>query len=218
MLRRLLILDFFLVVLLAMGIWNVREQWTAYDATHQVAFVRAKAESLPPLPSASVQAGPAAADWTEIPSKNLFSFDRTDIVLVAPQEPAKPSGPKPVLFGTMSLGAGRMAMVGPGQQPGNRSYRPMKVGETIDGWTITEIQEKAIIVAANDVTQTVIMNDPTAQVPRSETRTSGSGQPAPVYVAPAPAPAAATPAGAKRTRVIQTIFGPKVVEDPPEHE
>jgi hypothetical protein len=168
----------------------------------------------------------APTDWTDIPSKNLFSFDRTDIAIVIPPDTVKPAGPKPILFGTIKLGDDQLAMVGSGQS-NNRTDRPMRVGETIDGWTLAEIQEKAIVVSWNDTKQTIVMSDPTAQVPRdySRTATAGSASTTVLTSTPAPTPTPTTvapttpaPQAPGKSHVIDTPFGKKVIQDPSERE
>ena len=87
-----------------------------------------------------------------------------------------------------------MAMVASGK-PGNRNYRPMRVGETIDGWTITQIMDKSIVIKANSIEDSVLMNDPSAQVPRDTARTAAPGAAPLVSVGqPAPLPAASVAA------------------------
>jgi hypothetical protein len=220
MLKRLVILNVLLAALIAMGGVALRDQWRAFEATHQVSAIEAQPEAVPALQQASTaDFRQVAGDWTQIPSLNPFSFDRSDIPILSTEEPVPP-GPKPLLFGTMALGSERMAMVGPG---GSREYRPMKAGEVINGWTIAEIQEKSILISADGLTETIIMNDPTASIPRERGRTSASPASAPVQVvspAAAPRPAGGNNAaaassssggGQPATRVIRTPFGDKVV-------
>lgn len=226
MIRRLIILDSALVVLLAFGSVRFRQDWRAFEPAHQVSAIQAKPEALPNLPvnANSVAGGPA--DWSEIPSRNPFSFDRTDIAIIAAPEPTVPAGPKPVLFGTMMIGSEKLAMLA-SAQPNNRNYRPLKVGDKIDGWTLVGILDKSVVIEWNSSRETVIMNDPSAAIPRDyTTRTTAAASAAPVVIqppaapsitappmAPAPPGARANPAPAQK-RVIQTPFGPKVVEDP----
>src|SRR6185503_11747124 len=106
---------------------------------------------------------------TDISVKDPFSFDRNDVSIVAPKQEAA-AKPKPVLYGVMSVGSEWIAMMGPSQS-GSRGSRPVRVGESLDNWQIVEIQPKSVIVtAANGTRETVIMNDPTAQVARSSER------------------------------------------------
>jgi len=224
MIRRILVLDLILVAVLAIGARSLRLQWLQYNDSHQVSLVQPKPESIPSLPSAPSVARTSTTDWTDIPSKNLFSFDRTDIAIVIPPDTLKPAGPKPMLFGTIKLGQDHLAMVGSGQS-NNRSDRPMRIGETIDGWTLVDIQEKSIVVSWNDTKQTIVMSDPTAQVPRDYSRTASPGSASTTVLTSTPAPTTtATPAttapaapgsqALPKTHVIDTPFGKKVIVDP----
>ena len=127
MIRRLIIFDSVLVLLLVFGVMKLRSDWLAFEPLHQVSGIQARAEKPPALPAAGTGAGAESADWTEIPTHNPFSFDRNDIAVLAQPEPPKPVGPKPILFGTMMLGQGWVAMLASGQT-NNRNSRPMRTG------------------------------------------------------------------------------------------
>src|SRR3989454_2632608 len=151
-------------------------EWLMFTATHQTDAVEPDREKFAKLGLSLPPNAPAPANWTDIPSHNPFSFDRTDIAILEPKAPPPPPapkvtvGPKPVLFGTIISGNDPVAMVAPGK-PGNREYKPMKIGETIDGWTIVSIADKSVGIKGNEIQETILMNDPTAQIPREHTRT-----------------------------------------------
>lgn len=221
--RRVLILNLILAALVVAAAVRFANDRRMFEATHQTTAIQPESEPLPRLPAGGPGNPSGAIDWTEIPAHHPFSYDRTDIAVLQPAAPAappKPPGPKPTLFGTMSLGNDKLAMVAPGQG-GNRNYRPMKVGETIDGWTITQILDKSIMIAANSIEDSVIMNDPSALVPRDSSRTALA--PSVVSVgqqqAPAPVPLLSLPStsatGQPRTRrrvMQQTPFGVREIE------
>jgi hypothetical protein len=215
-----------IAVVAAAGV-RLYSDWIMFEATHLPGAIQPQREALPTLATGGVPPSAAPADWTEIPSRDAFSFDRTDIAILEPKAPpAVPPGPKPFLFGTISLGKDRLAMVAPGK-PGNRDYRSMKAGEVVDGWTIVEISDKSIVIESNLGRESVIMNDPSAQVQRDHTRTLATAAPSVISVAqPVAQPALATPApvpsqqpapgqGQPRRRVVQmTPFGPREIEEP----
>ena len=231
---RLWIVNLALLAVLIAAAVRFHNDWVMFTATHQAGAVEPdrdkSARALPAVPATS----PAPPSWTDIPSHNPFSFDRTDIAILEPKAPPAPPapkialGPKPVLFGTMSLGKDIMAMIGPGK-PGNRDYKPMKVGEIIDGWTVVSIAEKSVVVKGNDIEETIAMNDPTAQVPRDHSRTiepaptpavtsPGGSPPAMPAVSPQPQPASRgqppqQPGQRRRTTQI-TPFGIREIEEP----
>ena len=227
--RRIWILNLSLVAVLAAITVRLYGEWIMFDATHQTGAVEPDRETFTKLPSAVPPNPPAPANWTDIPARNPFSFDRTDIAILEPKAPPAPkiqAGPKPVLFGTMSLGKEMMAMIAPGK-PGSRDYKPMRVGETIDGWTIVSISDKALVIKANETEETILMNDPTAQIPREHTRSIEPPPPTVTSVgASAPASSQAAPAsgaqagagqpptqpGQRRTITQVTPFGVRQVE------
>src|SRR5688572_33395652 len=140
--RRIIIFDLALLVLLTFGIAKLRQDWIAFDPLHDVAAIQPLPETLPALPARGAAADPGTGDWTEIPSRNPFSFDRTDIAILAPVAAAPVQvGPKPVLFGIMSLGPERIATLAP-PQSASRGSIPTKVGETVAGWKVVEILQK----------------------------------------------------------------------------
>jgi hypothetical protein len=219
--RRIWILDVTLLALLIVIATRFYNEWIMFSATHQAGAVGPEREQFAKLPSGVPPNSPAPPNWTDIPTHNPFSFDRTDIAILEPKAPPAPPapavklGPKPVLYGTMSIGSDVMAMVGTAK-PGNQ--KSMKVGEVIDGWTIVSIIDKAMVIKGNDLQETVVMNDPTAQIPRDHSRTTDA--PAAVNVVSvdaqpaAPAQPAAAQQPVQRRRVQQiTPFGIREIEE-----
>jgi hypothetical protein len=171
--RRILVLDLALVAVLIAGAIQVRGSWQAFEAKHRVESVQPEPEPLRALPAASSIAA-TPQDWTEISVNDPFSFDRNDVAIVAPTQAVTITA-KPVLFGIMSIGSDKIAMLSPAR--GGRASRPVKIGETVDSWQVVQIDDKSVVVAAeNGTRQTIVMNDPTAQVERSMLRT-GTGVP-----------------------------------------
>src|SRR5215467_2427371 len=172
--RRIWILDLALFALLVALATRFHNEWIIYSATHQTGAVEPEREKFAKLPSGIPPNAPAPPNWTDIPSHNPFSFDRTDIAILEPKAPPPPptpkvqAGPKPVLYGTMSIGKQIVALVG---SPKGGGQKPVKEGEVIDGWTIVSIADKSMLIRGNDTDQTVIMNDPTVQITRDHSRT-----------------------------------------------
>src|SRR5262249_47839760 len=228
--RRLILINIFLLVMVVAGIIRLRHNVITFSAEHQVSRIQPAAEKS--LPNVTAMLVPAADhEWNDIATRNPFSFDRNDInLVVTPAGAQQPKRPKPILFGVMKVGTDQLAMLGPGDGAA-RSSRPVRIGEIFDGWTLLEIHDKSVIVRWNETKESLIMNDPTAQVARDYTKTSGSGgssapatavsapaSSAPPAASPVQAPAnttpAPTPTGGRKQTVIQTPFGPKTVDDP----
>jgi hypothetical protein len=225
--RRLIIVDVALAIVLTAGVVRVRRSWMEFNANHRIESVQPENEAARTLPASNLRTA-AVEDWTDISTKDPFSFDRNDISIVAPKEVFAVQ-PKPVLFGTMAIGNEWIAMLAPGQS-GTRSGQPLKVGESIGNWQVVEIRDRSVVVVANGVRETVAINE---QQPRNYERTLASSTAAPVNVvtpaAPAPAPppsaspqtsqppqpAAAQPTGAQPpVRILHTPFGDVPAVDP----
>ena len=193
MLRRIIVLDAALVALLVLGGMKIKKDWKAFGPAHDVAAIQPKPHVYPPIATNGPSGASAIVDWTEIPTRDPFSFDRNDvdIVIAVPVEapPPKPQGPKPILFGTLILPNESTALVAAGGS-GNKNSKSMKVGESIDGWTILNIGPKSIQVESGATKLTVITNDPTNAPPREIVKTVAPPAPVVVQTIGAPTPAA----------------------------
>ena len=159
--RRLLLLDVVLVAALIYGFVRVRQSWMNFDSTHRVDAVRAEKDPVRNFPAIASLNG-TVEDWTEISTKDPFSFDRNDVPIVAPKL-ASPTQPKPILFGTMAIGNDWIAMLAPGQG-GNRVSQSVKVGQSVGDWQVVEIRDKSVVVSGeNGVRQTIDIAEATAQ-------------------------------------------------------
>lgn len=228
--RRLIVLDVILVVLIALGGMRVRQDWRTFVATHDVAAIQPGAMTFPSLPNQANAQNAPNSDWTEIPTKDPFSFDRNDVDIVPVVQVSRPAGPKPVLFGTMIIGNDKTAFISP---PGNRTSRPMKVGETIEGWKVIEIAVKTVEVESDSERQTLVINDPVANVGRDygknpvptgggvtfttppATTTPTNIQSTPPGTTTTPPPPPTGPQGQRQGHWEQTPFGMKWYDDPP---
>ena len=207
--KRLIFLDAILLAVLALGVLKLREDWRAFAPAHQVSSIQPQPESFPVLPLNTGQAAGTPVDWTEIPSRNPFSFDRTDIAIPKPAAATGPTaGPKPFLFGTMNLGTGPIALMAAGK-PGNLDSRPYRVGETIDGWTVMKIDKKSVVVESNSVQQTVLMNDPAVQIPSTPAMTPPIPAPGPTMAPSLTQPTAPQPTD--EYEIQETPFGPRKI-------
>ena len=176
------------VLLIAIGSSAIRfyTGWVSFPISHNPATIQSEGDLFPSPLVPEVGNEEAASDWTRIWAQNLFSFDRNDVA-IAPPEARATAGPRPILFGTMSLGEGPVALLATGQTR-NRNSRPYGIGESIDGWEVVEIRDKSIVIGSGGIRTTVLMNDPTAGVPRDTRRTlspsGGAPQVSTVQAAP----------------------------------
>jgi hypothetical protein len=184
MVRRLILFNAILLVLLVAGVFRLKHDIQAFSAEHRID--RIQPDSDKPLPQAifSASATPKQ-EWPDIAAHDPFSFDRNDVaIVIAGQAAQQPKRPKPILYGTMRLGKNPLAMLAAGDAS-SRFSRAVYVGEVFDGWTVIDIQDKTVTVKSDDVKETLNINDPTAQLARSIDKTPSG----PVATSPSPAPA-----------------------------
>ncbi len=211
--RELIIINVILALTVIGATVELRTEWVGFETTHSPAGIQFDGEALSAPDEADRTVSPIQ-DWTAIAEQNLFSFDRNDLAIETSEGPVA-AGPPPFLFGTMSLGEDPMAMLAIGE-PGNREYRPVRIGEVFDGWELVEILDKSVRIRSGGVETTVIMNDPTAQMPRDQSRTIARSGAAPaVSTVQAPAAAAGVQSGVNQptTRQSGTANRGAVTED-----
>jgi hypothetical protein len=225
--KRLLLANMALIVVLVAGMTWIYDDWLTYGLTHQVSSVQPQPEPAPArLPS--VQVPESIDEWSDVAVYNPFSFDRSDASASRPESEA-PRGPVPVLYGTLAIGSDKTAVFVSAAAPDRRAYRPTKIGQTIDGWTLVEVDNKSVVVEMNTVRQTIVMNDPATRGRRQSGRTTTTRNPnrpaASVVVAEEPA-VSRTTAGSRQTmapaepdipagyREVITPFGRKLVKGP----
>jgi hypothetical protein len=231
--KRLIVIDLVLAAVLAAGLWRFRQNWLDFESAHRVNAVKPEADT-PRTLAAPAAVAASTGDWTDIVTKNVFSFDRNDIDIVPPK-PVEPPAPvaaqlapallaqKPILYGTVGIGNSWMASLASGTAS-NLAPHVMKIGETIDGWQLIEIRTNAVVMTLGNLRETISMNNPPA-IQRSTARTdtpSESTVVAPTLPPPSPtAPAAAAnpadrpppPGRNPKGHWVQSPFGPTWVED-----
>ena len=196
-----------------------------YEATHDVSSIQAESEiDLSIAGIEGLERGSARNDWNRVSVLNPFSEDRNDIAVLGPAPPSEAVDTgvtvttAVALIGTLLLGDERVALMASPEDP---AYVSLRVGETIGGWQVVEIDRKRVVVEATGRRRDVVMNDPTMAV--SGARTQGRAAPATIVASqpstPAPTPTpgvsatpAPTPAAPQQLPpgrcAIQTPFGP----------
>jgi hypothetical protein len=188
MVRRLILFNAILLFIVLAGVFRLRHDMQAFSAEHRIDQIQPDSDKPLPKPISSAAATPKQ-EWPDIAAHDPFSFDRNDVAIVITGQTAQqPKRPKPILYGTMRLGKNPLAMLAAGDAS-SRFSRPVYVGEVFDGWTVIDIQDKTVTVKSDDVKETLIINDPTAQVARTYDKTQSTPSPGPAAAPPSPAPA-----------------------------
>lgn len=216
--RPLVVLNVVLAALTGLAVWSFVDGWRALDRDLAVGSpLEPGAEPSPALPGAQDR---TVSDIGAIVRGNPFSVDRSGLV-EAIETPVSPTGPRPYLSGTIRIGDDHMAMMAASSATSRGEYRPFRVGQFVGGWEIVEIDEKSVVVASGGGRQTIMMNDPSASLPRTrqatqpassnpgpQVSTIGAAPKAPVPMATVTAPPTTnTESGTPRTVPYKTPFG-----------
>ncbi len=134
--------------------WHLRTSIYRFKADNDLARIQpikdlkkgSADETIPPLQS---RARYDAAQYQSIPDQNLFSESRTkeekSDVAAAPEVP--PLTVRPVLVGVVAAGDRRMALiVDPSSSGSARKTRTKKLGDTYQGYTVTDITEGKMVL------------------------------------------------------------------------
>ena len=217
--RQIWFLNATLGALLIWGAVKVVDGWKAFQASHQVSQLETKPDTAVGKVVAAAEVKPTSPAineaWSEIASRNPFSFDRNDVNIVEAKAPPVAT-PKPVLFGTLVMGDDRLALMGKAGSS-TRTGPPVKVGETFEGWKVTKIDSKSVLVVANGVEESLVVGR--VPVVRNTEKTTAAAQPQasePSVPLSVPAAAPATPA-ARATEAAIKAWRPGMPPPPGTH-
>ena len=216
--RPLFVLNVVLLALTGLAVWTFVDGWRTLEQDLAAGSALDSGEEA--LSAFTVAEDRPALDIGAIVRGNPFSVDRSGTA-PAVEAPVTPAGPRPYLSGTIRIGEDHMALRAPSTATSRGEYRPFRVGQSVGGWEIVEIDEKSVVVASGGGRQTILMNDPSASLPRTrqaaqaaasnpgpQVSTVGAATRTPV---PTPTPSAPqapnTSPGTPRTVPYKTPFG-----------
>ncbi len=134
--------------------WHLRTSISRFKADNDLARIQPakdlkKAPADETLPGLQRQVRYDPAQYQSIPDQNLFSESRTKEekvdVAAAPEVP--PLTVRPVLVGVVASGDRRMALiVDPTTSGSHRKTQTKKLGDTYQGYTVTDISESKMVL------------------------------------------------------------------------
>lgn len=193
--RKLLFLNFVLIVLITATAIRLHSQWVEARISEQAVLQQrikpAPAPPLTPLPAAEAV---KASTYSDIAEKMLFSKDRNATVTIeAPAPPPpKPMPPLPVFHGLLNLGDGPTAIMS--EQPGgeHRDFRP---GDQVGPFKLVAVDTEEIVLEWEGTTITKKVDeliDHSAPPPPAPAKVAAAATPPPAK-APPPKTAPAAP-------------------------
>jgi hypothetical protein len=183
--RKLWLLNFALIALIAAAGWRLRKEAREFHARERATLqTKVAAPAPPPQPAAAPAPTVTAASYLEIAQKMLFSKDRNSQVIVdppKPPDPPKPLPPLPAVHGVMNLGDGPIVMMS--DKPSSR-HRGVHPGETIGEFKLVSVTDDELVLAWQDRTVTKKLQE---LISRGGDEPGGAAGPAGQAAAAAPA-------------------------------
>jgi len=175
--------------------YELRRQWNAYRSTHNIALLNPGRGASDFSPKAGSSPG-LVPNYATIVDNHLFSADRTNVIPPeASAEASKAAIPKPILMGTLQLDKDEFALMVSDTQRDNTDYKRLKVGESLDGYTLVKILDQKVMMQAEGKDVEVRLNEPSKmvarEIPSAASKTPAStGQVTSVGSGPPAAPSA----------------------------
>jgi len=192
--RKLWLLNFALIALVAAGTWQLRKESQDFHARARSTLGKKPPIPAPPPPlPASPAPAVTASSYLDIAQKMLWSHDRNSQVILDPPKPPAPPKPLPTLpsvFGVMNIGDGPIVMMS--DKPGARQ-RGVHPGEKIGEFKLVSVDSEKLVLAFEDRTVTKTLGELLDRGgPDSSAAAAGSNAGPPGTI---PAPTAPPPAG-----------------------
>jgi type II secretory pathway component PulC len=225
---RIWILNLLLLAMAAGLVWKLKTDWHTYAAANGP-------QALVLRPLGSVVAPPSSpqGEYSAIARQNAFHPDRNDSM---PPPPAVQvtTAPPPLVYGSLIMGDNRYALMAP-----DESGVPQQIleGQSLNGYKLVRVQAQSVTLESSSGQQEIMFYNAMSKLRRNSsktvaTSTGASGGAvrtgsAPTTSAPAASAAStsstapqqtAAPAAAEAPpgkKVVQTPFGPMLMDDKP---
>jgi hypothetical protein len=189
--------------------YELKSYWSEYRLAHNIALLSPGSGVSETSPKAGVDSA-GVSNYAAIVDNHLFSADRTNVIpLEAAAETSKSAPPKPILMGTLQLDEDEFALMVSDAQRDNMNYKRLKVGESLDGYTLVKILDQKVMMKGEGKEVEVRLNEPSKMVAREiapaastapgatgQVTTVGSGPPATLSVRSGTTTGQAVPKGA----------------------
>jgi len=166
--KKLILVDLLLLGLAVFLGYQLRVRWVSYQAEHNLSLLNQKNE-LKDSPHSSPARPLNVPNYAAVVDNHLFNVERNNLIPgdpPAPPPPPKVAGPKPVLMGTVDLGGEQYALMFSANRNASRQYKQVKVGESLDGYTLMKILDQKVLMIADGAEVEVRLNEPSQLVAR----------------------------------------------------
>ena len=175
--RSYIAINLFLLASAVLLTYELRSQWNEYQSTHNLARLN-PGKTTTGTSSKMMPATSVVSSYAAIVDNDLFTPDRTNVVPPdAPVETAKAVAPKPILVGTMQFNEDEFALMMSDAQRENTNYKQLKVGDTLDGYTLVKILDQKVMMKTDgkEVEVRLSVNEPSKMVARESSSAVPAG-------------------------------------------
>ncbi|PYV45195.1 MAG: hypothetical protein DMG06_03455 [Acidobacteria bacterium] len=167
------------LLLTGLAVWlgyQFRNQWMLYQRQHNVAALNPKTGAIASIEKPTAQTG-EVPNYVATVDNHLFNADRNNFIPQDQPAQAKELPPKPILVGTLQLDEDEFALMISDVQKDKPSYTRIKVGESLDGYTLVRILDQKVMMRADGKDIEVRLNEPSKLVARELTPPSTASNP-----------------------------------------
>jgi hypothetical protein len=162
--RNLLLLNLLLAGTTLLLFHHLNSQRIQFWASHNLSLLN-------PRPQVSTLAQNSAAkpvpvtSYVAIVDNNLFAQDRNNVIPADPQSFVV-NRPKPILTGILGFGGKDLALMLPADAKDSRDYRQLKIGDTIDGYTLVKFLDQKVTMSVGGKELEIPLSEPSKLVAR----------------------------------------------------
>jgi len=228
---RIWILNFLLLAGVIALAWKFRQDWQVYAAQNNP-----RALVLRPLGGVSAPKGGVQGEYGVIALQNAFHPERNDSMPPPPPAVQVTTAPPPLVYGSLIMGENRFALMASDE---SAAPQPVLEGQSMNGYKLLRVQAQSVTLESSSGQTEIMFYNAMSKLRRNSSRTtasspassagavrstssgaSGAAQAATTDTssqssgaqAAAPQATIAAPPGKK---VVQTPFGPMLMDDKP---
>jgi hypothetical protein len=173
--RNLILLNLLLTGTTLLLFHHLNSQRIQFWASHNLSNLNPRPEGSTVAPNSAAKPVPVTS-YVAIVDNNLFAIDRNNVIPPEPQSFVI-NRPKPILTGILGFGGKDLALMLPADAKDSRDYRQLKIGDTIDGYTLVKFLDQKVTMSVGGKELEIPLSEPAKLVARELAVTTPS-QPA----------------------------------------
>ena len=162
--RNLVLLNLLLIGTALLLFRHLNSQRNQFWASHNLSILNPKPDGSSAAQNPVAKPVPVTS-YVAIVDNNLFALDRNNVIPLDPQ-PSVVNKPKPILTGILGFGGQDLALMLPADAKDSRDYRQLKIGDTIDGYTLVKFLDQKVTMSVGGKELEIPLSEPTKLVAR----------------------------------------------------